>query len=160
LSGHQHQIIFERLPDVASLSPSEQELLARALQATDGAYAPFSRFRVGCAVRLADGSIHTGNNQENLAFPSALCAERTVMYHLGSHGLAGEVRTIAIRARSELKEIAQPVTPCGACRQVLVEYERMSPEPFVLLMQGASGDILRMEGVEACLLPFAFAIDF
>ena len=160
MARHQHHITFERIADASTLDPAEQELLALALQATEGAYAPFSRFRVGCAVRLADGSTHTGNNQENIAFPSALCAERTVMYHLGSQGQAGAVRCIAIRARSEAKLIDQPVTPCGACRQVLVEYERMSEVPFVLLMQGERGEVLRLEGVEASLLPFAFAIDF
>lgn len=158
--AHHHDIPYERIADATTLSPGEQALLTAALAATDAAYAPFSRFRVGCAARLADGSIHTGNNQENIAFPSALCAERTLLYYLGSQGRAGEVRTLAIRARSELKPITQPVTPCGACRQVIVEYERMSPLPFVLLMQGETGEILRLQGAEACLLPFAFAIDF
>lgn len=154
------EIRYRRYDTAAELPEQERRLLKAALAATDRAYAPFSGFRVGAAALLADDSIHTANNQENLAFPSGLCAERTVLFHLGSQGLAGQVRALAIRARSDHRLIELPPTPCGACRQVMVEYERLAGTPFVVLMQGWQGSILRMEGVEACLLPFGFDIRF
>jgi cytidine deaminase len=155
-----HHIPFEIFDDVEALAPDEHALLATALLACDGAYAPFSHFQVGCAVLLADGSVMTGNNQENPAFPSSLCAERTVLYYAGAHGHSAQVRKIAVRARSLDKHIGSPVTPCGACRQVMLETERQSGGDLVVLMQGVDGKVLRVVGVAKSLLPFGFDIAF
>ncbi len=154
-----YEFSYERLP-AAALAADEQALLERALAACEQAYAPFSAFRVGAALLLEDGSIFTGNNQENVSFPVGTCAERAVMFYVASQGRAADIRKVAVRARSDKKTISQPVTPCGACRQVMVEYERMAGLPFVVLMQGLEGDVLRLEGAEACLLPFGFDVDF
>ena len=153
-------IPFETFPDASSLATDEQELLDRALAATDLAYVPYSKFHVGCALQLENGEIMVGNNQENKAYPSSLCAERTVLYYCGSLGKGAQIRKLAIRARSQRVHINRPVTPCGACRQALLEYERMAGMEFVVLMQGASGEVLRVEGVARTLLPFSFDIDF
>ena len=142
------------------LPTDEAALLASAMEATEAAYAPFSEFRVGCAVLLDSGEIILGNNQENRAYPSGLCAERTALFFIGSQSKGKLIRKIAIRVRSDRKTIQTPAMPCGACRQVMVEYEQMADLPFVVLSQGAEGNIMRMEGVRNNLLPFSFDIDF
>lgn len=153
------EIHYERL-NWEDLVAEEQELLTEAMEAAKLAYAPYSQFHVGCAVRLADGSIHLGNNQENRAYPSGLCAERTVFFHLGAIGKGKEVRKVAIRAYGERVHLSQPVTPCGSCRQVMLEYEEMAQTDFVVLMMGESGDILRTTGIKKTLMPFSFEADF
>ena len=158
--NQEYHIAFELLDDTSTLAQDEIALLETALAASAGAYAPFSNFHVGCAVSLANGEVATGNNQENPAFPSSLCAERTVLYYLGSQGKGDQLRKIAIRADSPGKLIAAPVTPCGACRQVMLEYERLSGQPLVVLMQGKEGKVLRVTGIAASLLPFGFDIEF
>lgn len=142
------------------LLPEEALLLEKALEATAMAYAPHSQFRVGCAVLLDDGEIILGNNQENRAYPSGLCAERTALFYIGSMGKADKIRKIAIRARSERITIDEPAMPCGACRQVMVEYEKQAGNAFVVLSQGETGPILRLESVQDSLIPFSFDIAF
>jgi cytidine deaminase len=158
--GHIHHIPFEVFDSADGLAEDERALLATALSACDGAYAPYSHFQVGCAVLFVDGSVMTGNNQENPAFPSSLCAERTVLYYAGAHGHTAQVRKLAVRARSLDKHIGSPVTPCGACRQVMLETERQAETDLVVLMQGVDGKILRVVGVAKSLLPFGFDIAF
>jgi cytidine deaminase len=159
--GHNiHHIPFEVFDSADDLAADERALLTTALQASMGAYAPFSHFQVGCAVQFADGSIMTGNNQENPAFPSSLCAERTVLYYAGAQGLTAGVRKLAVRAQSLDKHIGSPVTPCGACRQVMLETERQAGTDLVVLMQGLDGKVLRVVGVAKSLLPFGFDIAF
>ncbi|MEZ4827628.1 MAG: cytidine deaminase [Bacteroidia bacterium] len=154
------EITYTQHAAAGELSPDEAALLDAALAATDLAYAPFSGFRVGCAVLLEDGSVVTGNNQENRAYPSGICAERAALFHIGSLGKGKQIRKIAIRARSDKKQIDVPAMPCGGCRQVMVEYEQMAGKPFVVITQGEKGNILRMEGVQQSLMPFSFNIDF
>ncbi|MDX2249791.1 MAG: cytidine deaminase [Bacteroidia bacterium] len=154
------EITYSLYQQAAELSSDEISLLEAALEATDRAYAPFSGFRVGCAVLLRDGSIITGNNQENRAYPSGICAERTALFHIGSIGKGNQIEKIAIRARSDKKQIIVPAMPCGGCRQVMVEYEQITGKPFIILSQGVSGEILRMEGVQDSLMPFSFDIEF
>ena len=135
-------------------------MLEQAAQATDHSYAPFSGFLVGCAVELADGEVVLGNNQENKAYPSGMCAERTALYYIGSMGKGDQIRKIAIRGFSQSRLVSQPVTPCGACRQALLEYEQLAGQPIVVIMQGQEGSILRVEGIDGGLLPFGFKIEF
>ncbi len=158
IEGHLH-IRYQQFSDIRELEPDERELLKKAWEATEHAYAPFSGFRVGCAVSLVDGSVLLGNNQENRAYPSGLCAERTALFHLGAMGKAKELRKMAIRARSERHPVSRPAMPCGACRQVMAEYEDLAEAHIVVLMQGETGDILRVEGVSASLLPFPFDLE-
>lgn len=153
-------IEYDLIDSAASLPEDEQELLRLALEATANAYVPYSNFRVGCALRLEGGEVITGNNQENPAFPSSLCAERTALYYMGSLGKSDKLRKIAIRAVSTETEIHQPVTPCGACRQVMLEYERRAGKDIMVLMQGEEGNILKMNGIGKTLLPFGFDIEF
>ncbi|MDP5172783.1 MAG: cytidine deaminase [Bacteroidia bacterium] len=153
------QILYRTYEDREELEPDERELLEKAWEATDHAYAPFSEFKVGCAISLVDGEIVLGNNQENRAYPSGLCAERTAMFFIGAQGRGADIRKLAVRARSLKNPVTRPVMPCGACRQVMLEYEEMAEAHFVILMQGETGSILRMESVKGTLLPFPFDLD-
>lgn len=155
-----YHIAFELLDDRSQLAADEAALLDAALEASGRAYAPYSHFHVGCAVALQDGEVITANNQENPAFPSSLCAERTALYFIGSQGNGHRIDKIAIRASSTQKPVGAPVTPCGACRQVMLEYERLSGQPLTVLMQGQEGKVLRVVGVAKTLLPFGFDIEF
>lgn len=153
-------IQYELFHSPTDLLEDEALLLESALRATNTAYAPFSNFLVGCALQLADGSIITGNNQENLAFPSGICAERTALFYAGSLGKGDQIQKLAVRARTDHKAINVPVMPCGACRQVMVEYENLMGKPMVILSQGADGQIMRLVGVKQTLLPLSFDIEF
>ena len=158
MSKHNLHISYELL-EASELPSDEQQLLEAALEAAQGAYAPYSGFHVGTALQLEGGEIMQGNNQENVAYPSGLCAERTVLFYMGSIGKAAQLRKMAIRATSSNYELAQPPTSCGACRQVMVEYEKQAGQPVVVLMQGQSGKVLRLEGIKDFLMPFSFDID-
>jgi cytidine deaminase len=158
LSKYSLHIPYE-IVEAADLPADELQLLEAALKATEGAFAPYSGFHVGCSLLLEDGEIISGNNQENVAYPSGLCAERTALFYAGSIGKADKMRKMAIRATSEHFEVAEPPTSCGACRQVMVEYEKRTGHDVVVLMQGKTGKVLRLNGVKNCLLPFSFDLE-
>jgi cytidine deaminase len=140
------------------LSKHDQELLEKAHEATYNAYAPYSQFFVGAAVRLQNGSIYMGNNQENAAYPSGICAERNALFHVGAIGKAKEIEAIAICVRTSIAKIEQPIFPCGACRQVMLEYEQIVQKPIRVLMQGQTGKVLISNGIENFLLPLVFKL--
>lgn len=135
----------------AELSPGEAELLKAAEAAAQKAYAPYSGFPVGAAARLIAGEIYTANNQENAAYPSGLCAERVLLFYLGAQGLVPQIQALAVCA----PKLPHPVMPCGACRQVLHEYQEISQKRWTLIFAGNSQRVYRFIGVEL-LLPFAF----
>lgn len=138
------------------LSDSERELVAHARKATDGSYSPYSHFRVGAAVRLADGTIVVGANQENAAYPSGLCAERVALFAASSQHPHQAIVAIAIAARNDDgEEISAP--PCGACRQVLIEYEHRHAHPIQVLLYSSCG-VVRIPSAQV-LLPLAFTGD-
>lgn len=120
------------------LSDSDKRLIEAAKEATKRSYAPYSHFNVGAAVLLEDGTIVAGANQENAAYPSGLCAERTALFHAGSQYPDKAVITIAIAASNTEGFTELPVTPCGACRQVLLETEMRYKHPIRVLMYGAA----------------------
>jgi len=142
----------------AGLSPAEGRVWEAARAATAHAYAPYSRFHVGAALLLADNSLALGTNQENAAYPSGLCAERTALFGLaGGCGAAPPPRIVgmAVAARPAQGEFG-PALPCGACRQVMLEYEARQGQPIWLLLPSLAGTILRFERL-ADLLPFHFS---
>ena len=100
-----------------------QNLMNQAIEIRKNAYAPYSKFRVGVAIILDNGKIILGSNQENAAYPSGLCAERVAAFHASSQFPDAKFITIAITANSKEFNINAPIYPCGACRQVLAEYE-------------------------------------
>lgn len=145
--------------DLEELEPQDAELMRRAHEAALNAYAPYSGFCVGAAVRMANGAIVTGNNIENAAYPSGLCAERVAMFGAMARYPGVAIEALAITARSEAKQVDEPVAPCGACRQVMVEVEQVSKRPLRVLCQGESGSIMVFDGVET-LMPFIFLEKF
>ena len=139
------------------LTPEEKQLVEEARQATYRSYSPYSRFSVGASVLLANGVILSGSNQENAAYPSGLCAERTVLFFANSQHPNQPITMMAIAARSEKGFTEIPITPCGACRQVLAETERRFEQPIRILLYGETETII-IDGVKD-LLPFLFDED-
>lgn len=136
------------------LSPEDRELVEAAKRATEHSYSPYSQFRVGAALRLQDGTIATGSNQENASYPLGLCAERTAIFHAQHVHPDLAVQAIAIAAWSNGHFYPEPISPCGACRQVMLEVEHRYGRPMRVLLYGASGTHV-VQSVRA-LLPFQF----
>lgn len=145
--------------DVSELDPQDAELLRQAHEATNNSYAPYSKFHVGAAVRLSNGAIVKGNNIENAAYPSGLCAERVSLFAAQAQYPDVPVEAIAITAQSENSEVNEPIPPCGACRQVMVETENRSKRPMRIICQGHTGPIMVFDGIET-LMPFIFVDKF
>ncbi len=142
----------------AELDDTDRALVDAARQATHRSYSPYSHFSVGAAVRLADGTIVTGSNQENAAYPSGLCAERTALFYAGSRYPDQPVEALAIAARDgQGLYTDEPVTPCGACRQVMLETQTRAGRPLRVLLYGTRRTCI-IEGVET-LLPLAFGAE-
>ena len=137
------------------LQPEEISLLETASESAKSSYSPYSRYKVGSAVLLSDGKIVTGSNQENMAFPSGLCAERVALFAAVSNHPGILIESIAITARSEDFPVIDPVTPCGACRQALIEYESNQGKPIRLILGSQSGKTLLVQSVSD-LLPLSF----
>jgi len=138
----------------SELLSEEKCLIDMAKNSCSRAYAPYSQFQVGAAVLLANGEIITGNNQENAAFPSGLCAERTAMFYANSQYPEQAVKSIAIAAYTQGDFVERPVSPCGACRQVILETELRFRSPIRIYLYGKK-EIYIIEGIKD-LLPLAF----
>ncbi len=138
------------------LSKDEQDLVALSRQMCDQAYAPYSAFYVGAAVLLENGEMIRGSNQENGAYPSGLCAERVAAFAASAIFPGMPMKVMAVSARSSRMKIEKPVSPCGACRQVLLEYELAQDAPMKILLATEEGSIMIIEQVSD-LLPLAFS---
>lgn len=146
---------MERYASESELPSDFSKVLLAAKEATHNSYAPHSGFYVGAAVLFEDGTILKGNNQENLAFPSGLCAERVVLFYSRANFPDKPIKAIAVTARSKNGIVDTPVTPCGGCRQVMVEYEQNQKKPIQVILAGEKGDIFISENT-CQLLPFLF----
>ena len=141
--------------DYNELSQIESTLVETARQATYRAYAPYSHFNVGAAIELANGQIVAGANQENAAFSSGTCAERSACFYAHSQYPDADFRRIAVAARDNSGNfIENPIPPCGSCRQSLLEYETLAGHPVEVLLVGRD-KIYRLPSI-ASLLPLAF----
>jgi cytidine deaminase len=140
------------------LSSEDFALFTAAENAISKAYAPYSGFKVGAAVLMENGDVITGNNQENAAYPSGLCAERVALFYASSIFPNVGVKTIAISAETENFQFKGPVAPCGSCRQVMAETENRFQNNIRIIMKGISGKIYLVEGVNN-LLPWMFLAD-
>ena len=138
----------------SELSPEYAKLLKAAEQITHQAYAPYSKFLVGAAILLDDGTIVTGSNQENAAYPSGICAERTAIYYTGAQYPNHKIKAIAVAAQRG-DEVFLPTAPCGACRQAMLEYEDKQSEDIQLILQGQEDKIYVLSSI-ADLLPLKF----
>ncbi|MDC7999639.1 cytidine deaminase [Aequorivita todarodis] len=149
------EIQLEVFETVSELPKDIQELMNKAQQARENAYAPYSRFRVGAALRLASGEIVLGSNQENAAFPSGLCAERVAVFSAGANFPNETITDLAITVRAESHEVTEAIAPCGACRQSLAEYEQKQKSPINIYFTGETGEIIKVASVMD-LLPLGF----
>jgi cytidine deaminase len=149
------KITFTEYDSEIELNQMEQDLLQKARQASDLAYAPYSNFFVGAALLLENGVVVTGNNQENVAYPSGLCAERVAIYAAGAQYPNMAINVIAITCKSKLFHVDEPLSPCGACRQAMSEYELRHHKNIRIILAGESGKIRVMQSI-ADLLPFMF----
>lgn len=136
------------------LSKTDQELVLAAKEATKRSYSVYSKFSVGAAALLKSGIVVTGSNQENAAYPSGLCAERTTLFYANSQYPDQPVLTLAVAARTEKDFIDHPIPPCGACRQVMLETEVRYNHPFRILLYGKN-EIYEINRV-GDLLPLSF----
>jgi cytidine deaminase len=137
------------------LQKEESNLLFEAHKAVESSYAPYSKFHVGAAVLLEDGTIVKGSNQENAAYPSGLCAERVALFAASAQYPNIAVVAIAITVKSEKNKIEEPLPPCGACRQVMSEYEYKGGHDMKVILQGESGKIQIIDRADS-LLPLTF----
>ena len=141
---------------IDELSNSDRNLCLDSIKAMASSHSPYSGFRVGVAVLLASGKVEYGSNQENVAYPSGLCAERVALFAIGSAYPDDKIISMAISAQTDHFEIKEPVTSCGACLQVMAEYEKKQSSPINVLFYCLNGSVIRTEGIKS-LLPFAFA---
>jgi len=155
MKKNKYQFEIEEYNSINELPVEDQRLLNHAITASENAYAPYSKYHVGAALRLNDGKIILGNNQENVAYPSGLCAERVAFFHANSNYPGKLVEAVAITAKSKTFVVKRPVTPCGSCRQVMAETENIQKKKIRIIMMGQEGSIFVSESVEN-LLPLMF----
>ena len=152
---HQTTISYEEYDSVNDLQPEDKALMASAMSAAQHAYAPYSHFGVGAALRLANGVVVTGTNQENVAYPSGLCAERTAVFAASAQNPdSRDFHVLAVVGRNADGEYCE-ASPCGACRQVLFEYEQLQGHPLRVICYLSGGRVRVFEKVSD-LLPFSF----
>ncbi len=149
------EITIEVLSET-ELENYQSELVQKAKEAAEKAYAPYSEFQVGAALLLESGQIVIGNNQENSAYPSGLCAERVAIFAASANDPSARFKSIAITARKASSDQFISVTPCGSCRQVLSEYEVKQDEEIEIIMAGDDGKYYISKSVDN-LLPFKFS---
>lgn len=152
---HALTVAYTEVSGPAQLNEGDRELLNQAWEACESAYAPYSNFHVGAALVLANNLIFKGNNQENAAYPSGICAERVAVFTASAACPGVAIKTIAVVAKTEAFKLENPATPCGACRQVIAEYEMLSGEPIRIILQGNTDKIWILEGITN-LLPLMF----
>ena len=144
---------------VEELPIEVQGLMNEAIKIRKTAYAPYSKFHVGTAFLLENGEVITGNNQENAAYPSGMCAERVAVWQAASRFPDVKIKVIAITASSKNNPVTKPVAPCGGCRQALSEYEIKQNADIEIYFMGETGQIIKTESLHD-LLPLAFDKSF
>ena len=149
------EITYSEYSSVDELPQNDANLLNAAIEALNGSYAPYSNFNVGAAVLLENGVIVKGSNQENIAYPSGLCAERTALFSAHANYPQNKIVSIAITSSQNGLLLATPPFPCGACRQVMAQTQTRNGSPLKIII-GGSDKILVFNSVES-LLPFIFA---
>jgi len=154
MTDKQINIAFEEYSNLEEMTPEDRELANEAVLAMQNAYAPYSHFHVGAAVRMSNSQIVRGSNQENAAFPSGLCAERTAMFSASARYPDKDMTSIALAGGVHGRLSKEPVSPCGACRQVMAQYQAKSGKPMSVIMVGADR-IFKFHNTES-LLPLSF----
>ncbi len=137
------------------LTEEDKKVVDAAKKATTTSYTPYSHFNVGAAVLLDNGEIVAGSNQENAAFPSGTCAERTTVFYAHARYPEAKMLTLAIAAYADGHFQAKPISPCGACRQAILEYENLAKQPIRVILYGEDEIYVCPDGISS-LLPFCF----
>ncbi|HWZ35721.1 MAG TPA: cytidine deaminase [Mucilaginibacter sp.] len=158
MTNHEIKIAFQEYNSVAELSIADQALCAEAVKAMENSHSPYSKFRVGAALRLKSGKIIHGSNQENVAYPSGLCAERVALFYWGANHPDDPIETMAVTAYTDKFELQKPVASCGSCLQVLAECEKMQNAPVKVMLFVGEGPVWVANGIES-FLPFLFFED-
>lgn len=146
---------FEYIEDVNLLNPIDANLLLSAKKATETAFAPYSKFKVGAAALLSNGQIILGSNQESASYPVGICAERTLLNSIGSQFPAEQVIAMAITYVTENAPCDEPISPCGMCRQSLLDFENRYKAPIKIILAGKTGPVMLLDTAKN-LLPFGF----
>lgn len=146
-----------KLLSLDEMSEGERRLVRKAIEATDNSYAPYSHFHVGAALQLENGTVFIGANQENAAFPVTLCAERAAIFAAQSQCPEQPITAIAIAARNAAGLLRKPITPCGSCRQVILEMEQRYKRQVSIYLYGTAG-VYVIDSVKS-LLPLSFIGD-
>lgn len=146
---------YEVYNDIIQLNNQDAELLIKARAATKQAYAPYSNFFVGAVAKLNNGELVSGTNQENASYPVGICAERVLLGNAATLYPDISIDTMAISYDSKTVKSDHPISPCGMCRQSLLEYETRTDKPIRLILAGQEGKIIIVKTV-SFLLPFAF----
>ena len=154
MTNKEIKIAYTEYASLDELSSEDRLLAESAIEAVGTAYAPYSNFNVGAAVRFVDGEIVKGSNQENAAYPSGICAERTALFYASASRRNVPMNAIAIAAAQNGELVKNPVAPCGACRQVMIQYQIKSGNPMEVILIG-SETIRKFANIES-LLPFVF----
>lgn len=155
---HEIKINFKEYASLEELEQGDQQLCREAVKALATSHSPYSKFKVGVAMRLKSGKILHASNQENVAYPSGLCAERVALFNWGANHADDPIETMAITAHTDEFQLTKPVTSCGACLQVLAEYEKKQDNAIKMLLYCQQGPIWVATGVET-FLPFLFFED-
>lgn len=150
-----HHFEYQLFDSWQELNDSDKSLVNKAYSICEKAYAPYSKFKVGASVLLDNGEIILGNNQENIAYPSGLCAERVALFYLGANFPDQEVKTLCIVAEGDLLPFDQILSPCGSCRQVMLETETRQKNPFRVILVSQNKRTIIFSSAKD-LLPFAF----
>lgn len=149
------KIAYHKAKSVDELSTDDRRMFDLAIEAMHNAYAPYSQFKVGCALLLENGEVVKGSNQENMAYPSGLCAERVALFSASANFPGVPIKILAVVAQPIAEDADMTISPCGSCRQVMVEYERIQNQPMRIITGAANGTIMLTDNTHV-LLPLAF----
>lgn len=143
-------------PSLDALDAESKYLVHKAKEAAHYAYAPYSRFMVGAALILADGTVVTGSNQENASYPVCMCAERVALYVASAVYPGQVIQKLAVVAHKKNHKELTPAVCCGACAQVILEYEMRQGQPIEIIVLAGENNWMKCPSV-ATLLPFGFS---
>ncbi len=155
MTNKEIKIAFEDYTSIDELNNDDKALCLEAVKALDGSHSPYSKFRVGCALRLQSGKILHASNQENVAYPSGLCAERVALFHWGANHSDDPILSMAVTAHTDNFPLLKPVTSCGGCLQVMAEFEQKQGKPIEVLLYCQKGEVWKAKGIQS-FLPFMF----
>jgi cytidine deaminase len=158
MTNHEIKIAFSEYNTIQDLSVPDKLLCEEAVKSLGSSHSPYSKFKVGAAVLLQSGTILHASNQENVAYPSGLCAERVALFHWGTMHANDPIVAMAVTAHTEEFKLTKPITSCGACLQVMAECEKRQHQPFRILLYCIDGPVREVNGVQS-FLPFMFFED-